>query len=795
MLVERQEHDGLVDTVEKLRAYGLLEHLHHSGLGLVYGLGAVGVGHALKLLLYELAAEVGRHYYNGVLEVDRAPLVVGEPPVVEHLKQDVEHVGVSLFNLVEQHYRVGLAPYGLGELASLVVAHVSRRRTDEPRHAELFLIFAHVYSRHHRLVVEQILGQSLCQLGLAHARGAEEYERGDRPLGVLQSGAASAHGIAHGTYGFFLSYHAFVQLFLQVEQFFALALHHPCHGYARPPAHHFGYVVGRNLLAHHGSGTLRLAQLLLDVLDVVGERLQLAVPNLSHTLVVALTLGTLSLQLQVFYLLLVLLNLVDESLFALPFCAELFLAVTQFGYLLVELFNLLGVVLALDGLALNFQLLQLTGGLVKLFGHRVALHAQLGGGLVHQVDGLVGQETVADVPFGQLHGGYAGVVLDAHLVVVLVAFLQSAQYAYGAQLIRLVNSDGLETTLQSLVLLEILLVFVQCSGSDAAQFAARKGWFQYVGGVHGSLTASGSHQCVYLVDEENDASVALGHLVNNTFEPLLKLALVLRPGHKRTHVERIHLLVLKVFGHIAAHDALGQTLDYGRLARAGFTYQDRVVLGASAKYLQHAAYLVVTTDNGVELALPGLLHKVLREAFQTLIVVVSRLRLHLLSLAQFCNGSLHVALGASCILQNAACCRVYGQQGEHYRLHADELVAHFARQFDGFLQHGVGVTSHVGLSAALHPWQVLHLLVGERGYLIGVHPELAEQEVGNVLGLYQYALEQMHRFNGLLAVGLRYVDGLLHHLLCLDSEFVECHILVSFLVYIIYIAPPPWLVG
>ena len=54
------------------------------------------------------------------------PWRVGEPPVVEDLQQDVEDVGVGLFDLVEEHHGVGLAAHGLGELAALLVADVSR---------------------------------------------------------------------------------------------------------------------------------------------------------------------------------------------------------------------------------------------------------------------------------------------------------------------------------------------------------------------------------------------------------------------------------------------------------------------------------------------------------------------------------------------------------------------------------------------------------------------------------------------------------------------------------------------
>ena len=78
-----------------------------------------------------VARQVRRHDQHGVGEVDRAALAVGEAAVVEHLQQDVEHVGVGLLDLVEQHHRVGPAAHRLGELAALVVADVAGRRADE----------------------------------------------------------------------------------------------------------------------------------------------------------------------------------------------------------------------------------------------------------------------------------------------------------------------------------------------------------------------------------------------------------------------------------------------------------------------------------------------------------------------------------------------------------------------------------------------------------------------------------------------------------------------------------------
>ena len=213
----------------------------------------------------------------------------------------------------------------------------------------------------------------------------------------MQASTTTAYGVAHGGNRLVLADDTLVEFLLQVEQFLTLALHHTAHWYARPAAHYLGDVVGGHLLTHHGSTTLGTLQLLLNLLDVVLKSHELGVANLSHTLVVALTLLALSLKLEVLHLLLVLLNLVDECLLAFPFSTEVMLLVLQFGYLLVELGNLRLVVLTLDGLTLNLQLLQVTSDLVQLLRHRVTLHTKLGCCLIHQVDRLVWEESIRDV--------------------------------------------------------------------------------------------------------------------------------------------------------------------------------------------------------------------------------------------------------------------------------------------------------------------------------------------------------------------------------------------------------------
>ena len=284
-----------------------------------------------------------------------------------------------------------------------------------------------------------------------------------------------------------------MELSFHVEQLLAFALQHAAYGNARPSAHHFGNIVGRDLFLDHGTAALSFCQLLLNVVDVLFKLAQFTVADFGYVLVVAFALGAVGFELQVLDLLLVLLNLVYHGLLALPLCALALLLFAQVADFLAQLLQFTVVAFALDGFAFYLQLPEAAHCFVELFGQGVALHTQLGRGFIHEVNGLVGQETVADISLGQLHGGYHGIVLNPHLVVILVALLQSAQYADAVLRARFVHHHDLEPPLQSLVLFEVFLILVERGGSDGAYLAAAQGWFQYVGSVHGSLALSGTH--------------------------------------------------------------------------------------------------------------------------------------------------------------------------------------------------------------------------------------------------------------------------------------------------------------
>mmetsp|Transcript_11213 Transcript_11213/g.31355 ORF Transcript_11213/g.31355 Transcript_11213/m.31355 type:complete len:202 (+) Transcript_11213:279-884(+) len=142
------------------------------------------VGHALldgsRVGLHGLenrgASDVRGEDDDGVLEVDDAALRVGHPSIVQDLQQDVEDVPVGFFNLVKENDGVWAPAHGFGELAALLVSHVSWGSSDQPADGVLLHVLGHVDADHGGLRVKHVFGQRFSKLCLPDTSGTEEHE-------------------------------------------------------------------------------------------------------------------------------------------------------------------------------------------------------------------------------------------------------------------------------------------------------------------------------------------------------------------------------------------------------------------------------------------------------------------------------------------------------------------------------------------------------------------------------------------------------------------------------------------
>src|SRR4051812_775423 len=560
LLLQLVEHDDVVDAVEELGAEDLLQLSHDPVLhvvvrdaGLVVRDGEPERGVASDLL----RADVRRHDHDRVTEVDRPPLRVRQAPVLQDLQEDVEDVRVRLLDLVEQEHAVRLAAHGLGELAALVVAGVARRRADQARDGVLLHVLRHVDAHHRVLVAEEELRERPRQLRLAHARRAEEDEGAGRPLRVLEARARAADRLRDDLDGGMLADDALVELLLHAHELLRLGLGELEHRDAGPHRDDVG-----DLLLADG-GTLRVA------------------------------------------------------LAPLPLLLELALLVGQLALGVAEVRGLLELLRLDRGLLRAARLLDL---LLELpvhgrGGHRLDAHAR--GGLVDEVDRLVGQLPVGDVPVRELGGRLQRLVGDVHLVVLLVAVAQALEDLHGLVGRRLVDADLLEAALESRVALQVLAVLVERRRADRLELAAGERRLEDRGGVDRALGGTGPDEVVELVDEQDDVA-ALGDLLHHLLEALLELAAVLRAGDEGREIQRVDLLALEQLGHVGVRDALGEALDDGGLADARLADEHRVVLRAPREDLHDPLDLGLPAHDGVELAVGGQLGQVAAELVEQL---------------------------------------------------------------------------------------------------------------------------------------------------------------------------------
>ena len=317
--------------------------------------------------------------------------------------------------------------------------------------------------------------------------------------------------------------------------------------------------------------------------------------------------------------------------------------------LVIRLHALLGPLLFQQG-TLLFEVLDLP---LKLHppGDVRVLQVQVGAGLIDQVDGLIRQKTVRDVPLAQQHRLTQDTVGDLDAVIRLVVGGQTLEDLDGILDGRLVHRHRLEPALQGAVLLDGLAVFIKGGGADDLDLAPGKSGLQDVGSVHAALGISRTHDVVDLVDHQDDVT-QLFDLVDKALHPLLKLAPELSPGHQRRQVEEVDLFISQLEGHIPRHDPLGKALRDGGLAHAGLADETGVVLLAAVQDLDDPLDLLRPADDRVQLALLGLAVQGDAVALQELPLAVG-LALLLLPAAALLRGGLFLGSGLAAVVEQA----------------------------------------------------------------------------------------------------------------------------------------------
>ena len=125
----------------------------------------------------------------------------------------------------------------------------------------------------------------------------------------------------------------------------------------------------------------------------------------------------------------------------------------------------------LKGCFFYLHLHDFPGHFIQLRRHGIHLCLNHGAGFIHQVDGLIRQETVGNIPVGQGGSAHQGRVCYLHPMEHLIALLKPPQYGDGILHRGFIHHHRLEPSLQRRVLLYILAVLIKGGGADTVEFS------------------------------------------------------------------------------------------------------------------------------------------------------------------------------------------------------------------------------------------------------------------------------------------------------------------------------------
>src|ERR1039458_7007562 len=163
---------------------------------------------------------------DGVLEIDFAALAIFHDALVEDLVEQLEDVGVSLFDFVEEHYGIRTAADGFGENAALAIADVAGRRALQSGNGMGFLELRHVDADEVFFAAIEQVGESESGFGLADTGGAGEEEDADGAAGVVERSAGGADTFGDAGEGVSLADDAAAEVVLEFEDCRDLVFEH-----------------------------------------------------------------------------------------------------------------------------------------------------------------------------------------------------------------------------------------------------------------------------------------------------------------------------------------------------------------------------------------------------------------------------------------------------------------------------------------------------------------------------------------------------------------------------------------
>ena len=204
-------------------------------------------------------------------------------------------------------------------------------------------------------------------------------------------------------------------------------------------------------------------------------------------------------------------------------------------------------------------------------------------------------------------------------MIYFITILQSTQDRNRVLHSRFFYHNRLETPFQSGIFFNILSVFIQSGSTDTVQLTTSQHRFQHITRIQSTVRLAGTNNGVQLINEQNDLSVAVLHIIQYGFQTFLEFTSVFCTGYQCSHIQSEYLLVLQSLRDITFYNTLCQPFHHGGLTDTGFTDKYRVVLRLTGQDTYHVTDLTVSSDDRIQLLVSRFLHQILTVFFQSII--------------------------------------------------------------------------------------------------------------------------------------------------------------------------------
>ena len=145
-LIQRLERNDFVQAVQKFGGKLLVKGFPDDFVGQLATIFDIGrtKSYTASEITDLACANIRGDDNNCVLKVHSIAVGVGKAAFVHHLQQNVEHIFVGFLNFIEQDDGIRATAHAFRELASFIIAYVSRRCANQTAGAVLLHVFTHV---------------------------------------------------------------------------------------------------------------------------------------------------------------------------------------------------------------------------------------------------------------------------------------------------------------------------------------------------------------------------------------------------------------------------------------------------------------------------------------------------------------------------------------------------------------------------------------------------------------------------------------------------------------------------